>query len=174
MSGVEIFKVIGAGAFGAMIGWFVYYINRYRTGEVSFADITTLVGTIGGAAILALFKQDSTLFAGYGIGLFAGFFTYFIVLNMQVRKSANFDVDWFIDGRRKKLAEGYFIPSVRQEEGGIGMSPRPEGDATFRGPRPESAAVVMHTSGDVTVTNLKAADQPQSLPADGPKKGKSS
>ena len=34
---------LGAAGFGAIIGWYVYYINRYRKGDVQFSDLTTLV-----------------------------------------------------------------------------------------------------------------------------------
>ncbi len=106
---------IGAAAFGAIIGWFVYYINRYRKGDVQFSDITTVVGIIGGASITQLFgdaKQE--LFGAYGIGLAIGFFSYFVTLIYLVKKSANFDSDWFLDGRRKDPVPPYAIPGLVQ------------------------------------------------------------
>ncbi|MBK8903151.1 MAG: hypothetical protein IPM53_18335 [Anaerolineaceae bacterium] len=98
-------QIWGAIGFGAIIGWLVYYINRYRTGDVQFSDLATVIGILGGGAILALFPAATDLFGGYGIGLFAGFFSYFIYLNVQVAISRNFTVDWFLDGRSKRLAE---------------------------------------------------------------------
>ncbi len=97
-------QIFGALGFGAIIGWLVYYINRYRTGDVQFSDLATVIGILGGGAILALFPASTDLFGGYGIGLFIGFFSYFLYLNLQVRISKNFTVDWFLDGRSKKLA----------------------------------------------------------------------
>ncbi|NUM75438.1 hypothetical protein HUU40_13840, partial [candidate division KSB1 bacterium] len=61
-------QLLGAGALGAVIGWYVYYINRYRQGDVQLSDIVTLVGAIGGSAVLAIFPQRSDLFGAYGIG----------------------------------------------------------------------------------------------------------
>jgi hypothetical protein len=115
-------QMIGAGCFGAIIGWYVYYINRYRKGDVQISDLVTVIGVIGGAAILALFKPESDLFGAYGIGLAAGFFGYFLVLVALVAQSANFDRDWFLDGRRKKPTGDYMIPgdvavTVRPMEG---------------------------------------------------------
>ncbi len=164
MTGTEMFQVVGAAAFGAIIGWFVYYINRYRTGEVSFADITTLVGAIGGAAILALFPSGSVLFAGYGIGLFVGFFGYFFVLSIQIYRSENFDTDWFIDGRRKKAMDPFVIPDQRQAAGGVGMLPEQNGTATggIRGPHP--AQIVVNTSGGGVMVSGEEAAQPLSVP----------
>jgi hypothetical protein len=105
----------GAAGFGFVIGWFVYYINRYRKGDVQFSDITTLIGILGGGAILALFEAQTDLFGAYGIGLFAGFFGYFLFLTLWVRFSKNFTVDWFLDGRRKKPTGGFEIPAeIRQ------------------------------------------------------------
>jgi len=101
----------GAGAFGALIGWFVYYINRYRKADVQLSDLVTLIGVIGGGAILTLFPQKTDLFGAYGIGLAAGFFLYLFVLIILVRVSGNFDIDWFLDGRRKKPVDPYYIPA---------------------------------------------------------------
>lgn len=105
----------GAAGFGFVIGWFVYYINRYRKGDVQFSDLTTLIGILGGGAILALFEAQTDLFGAYGIGLFAGFFSYFLFLTLWVRISKNFTVDWFLDGRRKKPSGDFEIPAeIRQ------------------------------------------------------------
>jgi len=38
---------IGAGGFGAVVGWYVYYINRWRKDDVQLSDIVTLIGAIG-------------------------------------------------------------------------------------------------------------------------------
>lgn len=100
----------GAVGFGAIIGWYVYLVNRYRKSDVQASDIVTLLGAIGGAAVLALFPAKSDLFGAYGIGLAIGFFGYFIVLILLVSVSPNFDVDWFLDGRRKVVDKDSFIP----------------------------------------------------------------
>jgi hypothetical protein len=99
----------GALGFGLIVGWFVYYINRYRKGDVQFGDITTVLAAIGGAAVVQLFGQGTGMFGAYGIGLAIGFFGYFLVLVVLVNISPNFGVDWFLDGRRKNPAadEGY-------------------------------------------------------------------
>ena len=104
-------QIVGAGAFGALIGWYVYYINRYRSGDVQFSDLVTLVGVLGGAVILALFPAGTDLFGAYGIGLAIGFFGYFVVLLIFTRISPNFDIDWFLDGRRRKPEDPWVIPS---------------------------------------------------------------
>ena len=103
-------QLLGAGGFGALIGWYVYYLNRYRKADVQLSDLVTLIGVLGGGAILALFPARTDLFGAYGIGLFTGFFGYFIVLTILVRISRNFDTDWFLDGRRKELPADYYIP----------------------------------------------------------------
>src|SRR5262245_53358751 len=97
-------KTSGAFAFGLIIGWYVYYVNRYRKGDVQISDITTVIGTIGGAAVLKLFDTGSDLFGAYGLGLATGFFLYFLVLVILVAMSDNFNADWFLDGRRRNPA----------------------------------------------------------------------
>jgi hypothetical protein len=96
----------GAFAFGAVIGWFTYFVNRHRTDEISIADVATIVGALGGAAVLALFPARSTLFGAYGLGLAAGFFGYFLLLVVLVRGAPRWTLEWFLDGRRPVLRAG--------------------------------------------------------------------
>src|SRR5687767_12048950 len=96
---------IGAGAFGAVVGWYVYYINRWRKDDVQLSDIVTLIGAIGGAAVLALFPERTDLFGAYGIGLATGFFLYFFILVILVNKAPGFSSAWFLDGRAPRLTE---------------------------------------------------------------------
>lgn len=126
----SLLQLLGAGAFGVIIGWYVYYINRYRKGDVQFSDLTTVIGIIGGGAVLALFEAGTDLFGAYGIGLAIGFFGYLLVLAAQVASSANFNVDFFLDGRRRVLDPDWEIPGyVRPTIGGMGIitpPPRPQ------------------------------------------------
>jgi hypothetical protein len=99
-------ELLGAGAFGAVVGWLLYFLNRYRSEDVRLADLVTVIGALGGGAILALFPAESELFGAYGIGLFVGFFGYLGLLALLVWGSSSFDRDYFIDGRRKEPASG--------------------------------------------------------------------
>jgi hypothetical protein len=118
--------------FGTLIGWFVYYINRYRKGDVQWSDLTTLIGILGGGAIMALFPEQTDLFGAYGIGLFIGFFGYFFFLMLWVRISKNFNVDWFLDGRRRKPSASYEIPEgVRPTVNAMGEDGEEDGDPRF-------------------------------------------
>lgn len=103
-------QILGAVCFGIIVGWYVYYINRYRQGGVQFSDLVTVIGIVGGGAILALFQPETDLFGAYGIGLAVGFFGYFLALLILVRISSHFDADWFLDGRRIWPVDGYAIP----------------------------------------------------------------
>lgn len=114
-------QIAGAVGFGLLIGWYIYYINRYRRGDVQWSDLVTLVGIIGGTAILALFPAGTDLFGAYGIGLAVGFFAYFLTLLIMVQVSKNFTVDWFLDGRRKLPGKQEYLPEVKTDVGGVGM-----------------------------------------------------
>lgn len=102
--------LLGAGAFGVVVGWYLYYVNRYRRGDVQLTDLVTMIGAVGGGAILALFPARSLLFGAYGIGLFVGFFAYFLTLVVLVWRSPAFSKEWFLDGRRRTLRNGETIP----------------------------------------------------------------
>jgi len=113
---------IGAGGFGAVVGWYVYYINRWRKDDVQLSDIVTLIGAIGGAAVLALFPAKSELFGAYGIGLASGFFMYFFVLVILVARAPNFSAAWFLDGRAPKptdaetITQGHGMGAIDRRE----------------------------------------------------------
>src|SRR5688500_11406653 len=116
-------QLIGAGAFGAVVGWYVYYINRWRKDDVQLSDIVTLVGAIGGAAVLALFPEKTDLFGAYGIGLASGFFLYFFILVILINKAPGFDSGWFIDGRGPALTKDQMISAGGK---GMGLEPKRE------------------------------------------------
>ncbi len=69
----------GAVCFGAVIGWFTYYTMRY-SGTHALSDVATIIGALGGAAVLAVFPKQSELFGFYAIGLAVGFFVYVAIL----------------------------------------------------------------------------------------------
>ena len=52
----------GGFAFGLVVGWFTYFVNRHRKEDVSLADVATIIGALGGGAVLALFPAKSALF----------------------------------------------------------------------------------------------------------------
>lgn len=69
---------LGAFFFGLAVGWVAYRILRLRAGAPWLSDLIAMLGVIGGAAVLALFRGDM-LFGWYSIGLILGFFAYFAV-----------------------------------------------------------------------------------------------
>lgn len=106
----SLIQLIGAWGFGTLLGWYTYYINRYRKEAIKQGDLVTLISVLGGGAILTLFPASTDLFGAYGLGLVCGFFGYFFVLNLYVLKSQNFTVEWFLDGRCIKPKGTSHIP----------------------------------------------------------------
>jgi hypothetical protein len=134
----------GAFAFGVVLGWFTYFTNRYRKGEVQFTDLATLLGVIGGGAVTALFGDAKTaLFGAYGIGLAVGFFAYFLTLIVLVRRSKGvFTMAWFLDGRRRRLGEDEEIPEDSRGSG-LAMAPQPLAAAPLAPPPRVPLAVAL-------------------------------
>lgn len=117
----SMIELCGAGSFGALVGWYVYYINRNRSDKVQLSDLATLIGAVGGAAITTIFPAKSELFGAYGIGLAIGFFGYFVVLVIAVRRSGGaFTSAWFLDGRCRVLKDD-------EQKGPVPMASRPRG-----------------------------------------------
>jgi|SRR5208283_4783386 hypothetical protein len=105
-----LLQLCGAFFFGMLLGWYLYYINRYRKEEIKLNDLITLIGALGGATVLALFPAESDLFGAYGTGLAVGFFGYFAVLVILVHLSkGDFTSSWFLDGR-KKVGTDVIVP----------------------------------------------------------------
>jgi hypothetical protein len=102
-TGASTVQILGAGGFGTLLGWYIYYLVRHRTDRIGIGDLGTIAGVVGGAAILTLFPAKTDLFGAYGIGLFVGFFGYFSLLLVFVASSRRFGVEWFLDGRRKSI-----------------------------------------------------------------------
>src|SRR5205809_3404036 len=68
-------SLVGALAFGLVIGWVTYgTIRRSKRGALT--DITTVIGAVGGAAVTKVFQQTTGEFGAYCVGLAVGFFVY--------------------------------------------------------------------------------------------------
>lgn len=83
----SVLQEVGAGMFGLVLGWFVYFVNRHRRGEVALTDVGSLITAVGAGAVLSLFPAGTDLFGAYGIGLAVGFFAYLVLLVVLVRKT---------------------------------------------------------------------------------------
>ncbi len=71
---------VGAACFGWVIGWVTYRTLRRREGNAAMSDIATVIGAVGGGAVTALWPAGSGgTFSWYSIGLFIGFFLYYLV-----------------------------------------------------------------------------------------------
>ena len=79
---------VGALLFGVVIGWITYRTLRRSKESVALSDIATVIGAVGGAAVISLF-DNPTLFAWYSIGLFIGFIAY-LIAGVTILK----DTDW--------------------------------------------------------------------------------
>jgi uncharacterized membrane protein YeaQ/YmgE (transglycosylase-associated protein family) len=78
---------VGAFAFGAVVGWITYFIMR-RAQPTALTDVATIIGALGGAAILNLFEAKGPLFGAYAIGLAVGFFGFYIIYRSLIGKEA--------------------------------------------------------------------------------------
>ena len=108
MSAAIVATAAGALAFGIVIGWMTHRILA-RKDKGDWSDLTTVIATVGGGAILALFPAQTVAFATYAIGLFFGFFGYFVIFIIIARAGG---VSWMdiLTGR-----PGIFI---RRDQGG--------------------------------------------------------
>lgn len=71
-------SALGTLVFGLAVGWISYRTLRVTAGANVLSDIATIIGAVGGAAVITLLKND-VLFGWYGTGLAIGFFGYFAV-----------------------------------------------------------------------------------------------
>jgi ABC-type uncharacterized transport system permease subunit len=59
-----------------VIGWVTYRTLRRKAESAALGDIAAVIGAVGSATIITLFKNAA--FDDYCIGLAVGFFAYFI------------------------------------------------------------------------------------------------
>ena len=79
----------GAFCFGLVVGWITYRTLR-RTKTNGLSDIATVIGAVGGAAVLSLFPAETNAFGAYSIGLAIGFFAYLAVAGVvETRATRN-------------------------------------------------------------------------------------
>jgi hypothetical protein len=76
---------LGSFFFGLLLGWVLYRTLRLNASVSGLAEIASILGALGGAAVLALFKSD-VLFGWYATGLLIGFFAY---LTLDLLPSSN-------------------------------------------------------------------------------------
>ena len=69
---------VGAVLFGIVVGWITYRTLVRRTDGVALSDIATVIGAVGGGAVVVHF-DNTHLFGLYSIGLATGFFGYLVL-----------------------------------------------------------------------------------------------
>jgi hypothetical protein len=80
-------QLIGASAFGAILGWCLCWIF-FREKGTTLKDLALIVATLGGAALTKLFPDR--LFGYYCVGAGLGFFGAFIVVSLAAWKNNKF------------------------------------------------------------------------------------
>ncbi len=71
----------GACGLGIVLGWNLYFINRYRDRtKIVLADLASVMTAITGAALIAFLDHSQRSLGHYGVGLCIGFLLYFIML----------------------------------------------------------------------------------------------
>jgi uncharacterized membrane protein YeaQ/YmgE (transglycosylase-associated protein family) len=91
----------GAVCFGMVIGWLTYFTMRYKK-EHAITDIASVIGAVGGAAVLSLFSKESAVFSWYSVGLAIGFFGYVILLLILCGLNKQLSVADLLDGSKAK------------------------------------------------------------------------
>jgi hypothetical protein len=77
----------GPFCFGLVIGWVTYRTLRRKAEGAALGDIASVLGAVGGATVVALFKNNA--FDSYCVGLAVGFFAYFITGALIAGKKDN-------------------------------------------------------------------------------------
>jgi hypothetical protein len=87
MAGSSMVMTVGAGCFGLTVGY-ITYRTLARSTKASIADLTAVIGAIGGGAVTGLFDpHQGDLFGWYSIGLLAGVAIFFLLyLKMNGRE----------------------------------------------------------------------------------------
>lgn len=79
---MSLLSLVGAGCFGAVIGWTLRFVLAHSE-DISVSTLGTIISSVGGAAITALFDRGGEMFAAYSIGLAIGFFLHVLLFDID-------------------------------------------------------------------------------------------
>jgi hypothetical protein len=82
--------------------------------EHAISDIATVIGAVGGAAVVSLFPTGEGLFSSYAIGLTIGFFGYFLIFMILVAIDKEVSIKDVLMGKKGKDG-GPGLPPVMGE-----------------------------------------------------------
>ena len=85
--------LIGAVAFGIVVGWITYRTLRRREDPAQLSDLAAVIGAVSGGAVTAIPFEDPDVFAAYSIGLAVGFFGYLVTASLLVKDKPKID-EW--------------------------------------------------------------------------------
>lgn len=105
MAGSGVVMSVGAVCFGVAVGY-ITYRTLARSGKASIADLSAVIGAIGGGAVTGLFDpHQGDLFGWYSIGLLAGLAAFFLLyLKLNGRKKTG-DIMGLRDFKAPGLAD---------------------------------------------------------------------
>jgi hypothetical protein len=83
---MEFLSAVGALCFGGVIGWITRYILAFAK-EITINGLATIIGALGGAAIVKLFSTDGIMFPFYCIGLACGFGIFVLLYDIDDKGS---------------------------------------------------------------------------------------
>jgi NhaP-type Na+/H+ or K+/H+ antiporter len=101
---------IGAICFGLVIGWITYRTLR-RSDAAAVSDIATVIGAVGGGAVLGIFKLGDS-FGWYAIGLAVGFFGY---LGVSLKMEPALTRTWMSGHDRTRVRPGEHVDDRKVE-----------------------------------------------------------
>jgi uncharacterized membrane protein YeaQ/YmgE (transglycosylase-associated protein family) len=78
---------LGPGCFGVVVGWVCYRTLRRKADGANLSDIAGVIGAVGGATVVALFKNAA--FDAYCVGLALGFFAYLVVAGLTSKDTGS-------------------------------------------------------------------------------------
>jgi len=82
--------------FGVVIGFITYRTLKHKK-DAGISDIASVIGAVGGAAVVALFPAGSNRFDEYAIGLALGFFLFLVIFQVIAWASSADRATQFLD-----------------------------------------------------------------------------
>ena len=104
ISKVELLKILkskelgrhvylGTAGIGFVFGWIVSFINKHTaTKNINTGYLTAIIASLLGTVVLTFFENNRDLLGSYGIGVFIGLASYFIIVIIYGFKDRSQDV----------------------------------------------------------------------------------
>jgi hypothetical protein len=107
--------IIGASFFGAVVGWLAHNVFQ-RAELLNVSWLASIIGVVGGGAVMAIFPERSPMFGAYCIGLGFSFFARVLTYPITKAISDEMELEKLKETKRQQVAQAKKQKAIEDKE----------------------------------------------------------